>query len=151
MRDPHNFELAAGAFFSHGQHNCCLVCLTAETLVHSHVPARRKIRPIQINRSQKGDTSNESYLRRGTSLLPRYLWTAKAQRTGSRETRWPPRRAHICSNTLVTPSIGIRGGPKRSTRHDTRTSLCFCRSGTRRATGATLWPTSRSRTLISRE
>src|SRR5271157_3036358 len=148
MRDPHNFELAAGAFFSHGQHNCCLVCLTAETLVHSHLPARRKIRPIQINRSKKGGTSNESYLRRGTSL---HLWTAKAQRTGSGETRWPPRRAHICSNTLITPLNGIRGGPKRSTRHGARTSLCFCRSGTRRATGATLWLTSRSRTLRSRE
>ena len=69
-----------------------------------------------------------------------------------RERDESPRRASAALTSFSTPTIpstGIPGATKRSSAHAAKTSRSFCRSATRRATGATSWSTSRSRTRRS--
>ena len=56
------------------------------------------------------------------------------------------RPARTSSSTRTTRSTGGRGPTRRSPRPPSETCRCCCRSATRPVTGATSWPTNRSRT-----
>ena len=62
----------------------------------------------------------------------------------------PPNPARTCCSTPRTRSTGIRGETPPSSARAATTARCCCRSATARATGATSWPTSPSRTRRSR-
>ncbi len=83
-----------------------------------------------------------------------WRWSRSAPASSPRPTpsrRGPPtgspgRPARTCSCTRTTRSTGIPGAPRRSPRPRPRRSRSSCRSATRRATGATSWSASGSRT-----